>query len=90
MHAVLNAKINDCALNLLMAGDIYMSDVLQLPPRLLIGNHLGRPKVHTLAFSCLKIQSQTPIPIAADGEYLGLANEIKIVNRTQCLAAICL
>ena len=82
MHAVPNAKINDCALNLLMAGDIHMSDVLKLPPRLLIGNYLGRPKVHTLA--------QTPVPIAADGEYLGLANEIKIVNRTQCLAAICL
>ena len=90
MPAVPNAKINDGALNLLMAGDIHLSDVLQLLPRLLIGKHLGRPKVHTLAFSCLKIQSQTPIPIAADGEYLGLANEIKIVNRTQCLAAICL
>jgi diacylglycerol kinase family enzyme len=67
-----------------------MSDVLQLLPRLLIGKHLGRPKVHTLAFSNLKIQSETAIPIAADGEYLGLANEIKIINRTQCLAAICL
>jgi diacylglycerol kinase family enzyme len=90
MPAVPNAKINDGALNLLMAGDIHMSDVLQLLPRLLIGKHLGRPKVHTQAFLSLKIQSQTPIPIAADGEYLGLASEIKIVNRAQCLAAICL
>lgn len=90
MPAVPHASNQDGELNLLMAGDIQISDVLQLLPRLLIGKHLGRPKVHTLPFSSLQIQSQTPIPIAADGEYLGLANEIKIVNRTQCLAAICL
>jgi diacylglycerol kinase family enzyme len=90
MPAVPNAKNNDGALNLLMAGDIQMADVLQLLPRLLIGKHLGRPKVHTLAFSNLKIQSDTPIPIAADGEYLGLANELKIYTRSQSLAAICL
>jgi YegS/Rv2252/BmrU family lipid kinase len=90
MPAVPHAQINDGALNLLMAGDIQLFDVLQLLPRLLIGKHLGRPKVHTLAFSSLKIQSPTPIPIAADGEYIGETEEIKIYNRTQCLDAICL
>ena len=66
-----------------------MAEVLQLLPRLLIGKHLGRPKVHTQTFTKLTIQSQTPIPIAADGEYIGQATEIKIVNRAHCLAAIC-
>ena len=90
MPAVPHASIQDGALDLLMAGEIQMAEVLQLLPLLLIGKHLGRPKVHTQTFTKLTIQSQTPIPIAADGEYIGQANEIKIYNRAHCLAAICL
>lgn len=90
MPAVPDASVNDGAFNLLLAGEIHIAEVLQLLPRLLIGKHLGRPKVQTLAFSSLKIQSSIPIPIAADGEYLGQTNEIKIYNRTRCLAAISL
>ena len=90
MPAVPHASIQDGALDLLMAGEIQMAEVLQLLPRLLIGKHLGRPKVHTQTFTKLNILSQSPIPIAADGEYIGQANQIKIINRTQCLAAICL
>ncbi len=90
MPAVPHASIQDGALDLLMAGEIHMTEVLQLLPRLLIGKHLGRPKVHTQTFTKLSILSPTPIPIAADGEYIGQANEIKIYNRNQTLAAICL
>jgi diacylglycerol kinase family enzyme len=40
-------------------------------PRLLAGWHLGHPRVHTRAFSRLTLQARTPVPLAADGEYLG-------------------
>lgn len=90
MPAVPHARTNDGALDLLMAGHIHMTEVLQLLPRLLIGRHLGRPKVHTQSFARLEIHTNTHIPVAADGEYLGLASEIKIFSRRQSLAAICL
>ena len=88
MPAMQHARINDGKLNLLLAGDIRLREVLHLLPRLLTGLHLGQPKVRHQDFEQLHIQSQEPVPIAADGEFLGSTKEIKIQIRTACLPIV--
>jgi diacylglycerol kinase family enzyme len=65
-------------LNLLLVGDISLPQTLQILPRLLMGKHLSHPKVRTQPFQTLQIQATKPVPIAADGEYLGLSQQISI------------
>ena len=78
MPAVPHAQIDDGRLNLLLAGDLSLLQTLLLLPRLLLGKHLSHPKVHTQPFQTLQIQASKPVPIAADGEYLGLSQQITI------------
>ena len=47
-------------------------------PRLLAGWHLGHPRVHTRAFSRMTLHSSTPVPLAADGEYLGTTQALEL------------
>jgi diacylglycerol kinase family enzyme len=88
MPAVPHARLDDGALNLLLAGDISLMQTLLLLPRLLIGKHLSHPKVHTQAFQTMCIESTTPVPIAADGEYLGRSRKITIRVQTAQLAVV--
>lgn len=78
MPAVPHARIDDGQLNLLLAGDVSLIQTLLLLPRLLIGKHLSHPKVHTQPFQTMQIESSTPVPIAADGEYLGVSRKITV------------
>ena len=78
MPAVPHARMNDGRLNLLLAGDISLTQTLLLLPRLLVGKHVCHPKVRTQAFQNMTIAAQTPLPLAADGEYLGLSKHIKV------------
>jgi diacylglycerol kinase (ATP) len=88
MPAVPHARLDDGALNLLLAGDISLMQTLLLLPRLLIGKHLSHPKVHTRAFQTMCIESTTPVPIAADGEHLGRSRKITIRVQTAQLAVV--
>ena len=88
MPAMPHASIGDGKLNLLLAGNIKFGEVLHLLPRLLTGLHLGQPKVRHQDFSQLHIQALEPFPLAADGEYLGAATELKIQIRTACLPIV--
>jgi diacylglycerol kinase family enzyme len=45
--------------------------VLTLLPRLLRGTHLSDPRVALQPFQTLEVQAAEPVPLAADGEYLG-------------------
>ncbi len=78
MPAVPHASIYDGQLNLLLAKNISVWQTILLLPDLLFGKHLNHPKVHTQPFQTLQIKSDTPIPLAADGEYLGTSQNIRI------------
>ena len=78
MPAVPHASIYDGQLNLLLAKNVSVWQTLLLLPDLLFGKHLNHPKVHTQPFQTLQIKSDTPIPLAADGEYLGTSQNIHI------------
>ena len=71
MPAVPHARVDDGALDLLIAGRFNRPQVLAMLPRLLLGRHLSHPRVQTQRFQSLRIASAQPLPLAADGEYLG-------------------
>lgn len=66
-----DARIGDGALDLVVAGRFGRSGALAMLPRLLLGRHLGHPEVRTARVAELRIDADSPIPIAADGEPLG-------------------
>ena len=78
MPAVPHATIDDGQLNLLMAGQFNRFQTLLMLPRLLMGLHLSHARIKTEAFSFAEISSTQTMPIAADGESLGNANQLKI------------
>ncbi len=88
MPAIPHARIDDGQLNLLLAGDIRLGQVLNLLPRLLVGWHLHRPQIQHRAFSKMRIESTLPIPLAADGEYLGQTHAVDVQVRAGSLMVI--
>jgi diacylglycerol kinase (ATP) len=78
MPAVPHARNDDGRLDLLLAGPFGLAGTLLMLPLLLAGRHLGRAKVHTRAFHEMVISSTQPVPLAADGEYLGEARQITV------------
>lgn len=68
MQAMPMARLDDGQLNLLLAGRFGRLGVLAMLPRLLLGRHLGHPRVKHLAFAKLQIEADQPLPLAADGE----------------------
>lgn len=88
MPAVPHARIDDGLLNLLLAGNLSLLQTLLLLPRLLLGKHLSHPKLRTQPFQTLRIQAAKPVPIAADGEYVGLSQQITIRIQAGRLAVV--
>jgi diacylglycerol kinase (ATP) len=88
MPAVPHARMNDGKLDLLLAGQFNVFGTILMLPRLLIGKHLSHNKVQTQPFKTLQIDAKTPIPLAADGEYLGVAKQIKVSVLPSGLAVV--
>ena len=88
MPAVPHARLDDGQLNLLLAGDISLGQTLLLLPRLLAGKHLSHPKVLTQPFRTMQINAVKPVPVAADGEYLGLSRQITVRVQAAQLAVV--
>jgi len=82
MPAVPHANINDGQLNLLIGGTFNRLQTLLMLPRLLIGKHLGHPRIQCHAFSNATLHCTTLVPVAADGETLGFATRIEV----ECLS----
>ena len=78
MPAVPHAMLNDGQLNLLLGSAFNRLQTLLMLPSLLIGKHLGHPRIQCCSFLNANISSQTSIPVAADGETLGFATHIKL------------
>ena len=88
MPAVPHARMDDGKLDLLLAEQFNALETILMLPRLLMGKHLSHTKVQTQPFQTLHIVAKTPIPLAADGEYLGLAKQIKVSVLPSCLAVV--
>lgn len=71
MPAVPSAHIDDGRLDLLLAGAFRRGGALAMLPRLMAGRHLGDTRVVTRSFERMRIEAASPMPLAADGEFLG-------------------
>ncbi|MBL8382901.1 MAG: hypothetical protein JNM90_07510 [Burkholderiales bacterium] len=78
MPAVPGARIDDGRLDLLLAGRFGRAGALAMLPRLMAGRHLGDARVETRDFARLDLTCDTPLPVAADGEYLGRVTGLRI------------
>ena len=78
MPAVPHAQLADGQLNALLAGTFGRSGALLMLPRLLIGQHLGHPRIGCWSYRQLDIACTQGVPLAADGEYLGEAQHVCI------------
>ena len=88
MPAVPLARMDDGKLDFLLAGKLNLLETLLLLPRLLIGTHIGHAKVRTQPFKTMTIDAITSLPVAADGEYLGLVKHIKVSVLPSALAVV--
>ncbi len=88
MPAVPHARMSDGQLDMLLAKQFNVFETLLMLPRLLIGKHLSHNKVQTQAFQNMTLAAQTPLPLAADGEYLGLSKLIKVCVLPSALAVV--
>ena len=88
MPAVPHARMDDGKLDMLLAGQFSVFETLLMLPRLLVGKHLSHSKVRNQAYQTMTISASTPLPLAADGEYLGLAKRIKVSVLPSALAVV--
>ena len=78
LPAVPHARVNDGHLHWLRAGPFDRWGTLRMLPTLMNGAHLNHTGVDTGAFRALEMQGQDLLPLAADGEWLGLARELRV------------
>jgi diacylglycerol kinase (ATP) len=78
MPATPAARTNDGLLNLLLAGQFSRLGALAMLPRLLTGTHLGHSRIRSRAFESLTVISDSDLPLAADGEFLGHARHLRL------------
>lgn len=76
--AVPQARMNDGLLNVLWSGPFSRPGALMMLPRLLMGWHLSHPRIDTGEFAQLDMVCQQGMPLAADGEYLGVARQLTV------------
>jgi diacylglycerol kinase family enzyme len=78
MPAVPAARIDDGALDVLIAGQFNALQTLAMLPQLLAARHLSHPRVHTRRFQHMEIRSPQALPLATDGEYIGEASALTV------------
>jgi diacylglycerol kinase (ATP) len=88
MPAVPHALINDGQLNLLVGGRFNRLQTLLMLPRLLIGKHLGHPRIQCHPCSNATIGNASLVPVAADGETLGFAAHIEVTCLPNALQVV--
>jgi diacylglycerol kinase family enzyme len=88
MPAVPHALINDGQLNLLVGSRFNRLQTLWMLPLLLIGKHLGHPRIQCHACSNATISNASLVPVAADGETLGFAAHIQVTCLPNALQVV--
>lgn len=69
------ASIDDGALDLVIAANFTRLQILKLVPHVLRGTHLGLPGIRFLRSRWIRIESDTPLVVHADGEMLDGPND---------------
>lgn len=64
------AKIDDGQLDICFIDQISRTKLLRLFPTVYFGKHLGIPEVHYFQAKRLKLESDRPLDVYADGEYV--------------------
>lgn len=88
LPAVPHAHINDGQLDALLAGPFNRLGVCLMLPRLLVGWHLSHSKVQTRPYRVLDISCPNGVPLATDGEYLGVATTLKVQCQRGSLSVV--
>ena len=88
MPAVPTATLDDARLDLLLAGEFSRIGALRMLPRLLAGTHLRDARVATWPCATVRVESGTPIPLAADGEPLGWVDAFEVHVRPLSLEVV--
>ena len=88
MQIAPTATTDDGALDLMLASEMGLMRVLSLLPRMLLGRHLGESGVVHQCFGQLELKATSPLPLAADGEYLGEAVEASVQVRPALLPVL--
>jgi diacylglycerol kinase (ATP) len=88
MPAVPHALIDDALLNMLHAAPCSRARTMILLPRLLTGKHLSDRRVSSCAFQSMVLTGNAPIPLAADGEYLGESQHVRIEVQPGTLSVV--
>lgn len=89
MPAVPHARTDDGALDLLIARRLGRLGTLVMLPRLLSATHLSHREVFTSSFQTVRVWSDDEVPLAADGEFLGMARAWSIGALPQHLRLLC-
>jgi diacylglycerol kinase family enzyme len=88
MPAVPHARIDDGALDVLIAGEFSRLGTAMMMPRLLAGRHLADPRVATRPFATLAVEAGAEVPIAGDGEPAGTARSWTVATLPAALRAV--
>lgn len=88
MPAVPHARLDDARLDVLVAGGFSRLGALRMLPRLLAGTHLGDSRIRTRAFTVLRVTSDEPWALAADGEPAGHARAWEVRVQPGALRAV--
>lgn len=78
LPAVPHARPDDGQLDWVRAGPFGRTGTLAMLPRLALGTHLRHTMVSHGRFTTLDICCNDAIPLAADGEWLGLARQLQV------------
>jgi diacylglycerol kinase (ATP) len=89
LPVVPQARIDDRRLDLVVAGDFGRRGVLAMLPRLMAGRHLGDPRVQTRPVTTVTVRGlEGPLPLAADGEWLGETPAFTVHLRAAALGVV--
>lgn len=88
LRAAPRAQPDDGQLDLVVAGAFTRWGVLGMLPRLMLGRHVGHPRVRLLPVEVLQAQAAEPLPLAVDGEPLPPARGWRVQVHAQALRAV--
>lgn len=88
MPAAPAARIDDGRLDLVLAGRFGRVGTLAMMPLLLTALHVRHPRVRIETYSELVVESERPLPLAADGEPLPPSRRLRVRVLPQALAIV--
>jgi diacylglycerol kinase (ATP) len=82
MRIAPNADLTDGQFDVVLVGNVSKLEFIATFPRVFKGTHIHHPKVKILRGTEVRILSETPMPILADGEEIGFTPiEFKVVPK---------